>query len=107
MKVWVATLCLTLVASNALAIQRYTSTGMSCDRVRGIIDRDGAALMRYKSTRVANLQLYGRYVRSGRFCQAGQVAERSYIPTSDTRSCPVLECKQLDYDDPFLIIPRR
>lgn len=107
MKAWLFTLGLTLIASNALAIERYTSTRMSCDEVQATIRRDGAAIMRYNSTRVGNLSLYGRYVRSGQFCTAGEAAERVYIPAADTKSCPVRECKRIDYDDLFLVVPGR
>jgi hypothetical protein len=101
--------CLSLVATQAGAITRYNSTGMTCDRIHATIVRDGAAIMRWNSKQVANLPLYGRYVRDGLFCSAGEVAETSYIPASDTRSCPVLECKKFEFDDPGddLIFPGR
>jgi hypothetical protein len=103
MKMVLAALALTFIASDAFAIQRYTSTSMSCDEVRAILSRDGAALMRYKSRRVPGLQLYGRYVSNGRFCDMGEYAERVYIPTADDSSCPVRECKRIDYDDDIII----
>jgi hypothetical protein len=107
MKIWLVTLGLALLSSEALAIERYTSTRMTCDEIQRVIRRDGAAIMRYTSTRTPGLQLYGRYVSGNQFCQLGEGVDRAYIPASDTRSCPVRECVQLDYDDPFLIIPGR
>lgn len=102
MKMVLAALALMLLASNAFAIQRYTSTSMSCGEVRAIIDRDGAALMRYASKRVPGLQLYGRYVANEGFCEAGEYADRVSIPSADDRSCPVRECKRIDYGDDFI-----
>ena len=49
----------------------------------------------------------GRIKSGNQFCQLGEGVDRAYIPASDTRSCPVRECVQLDYDDPFLIVPGR
>ncbi len=102
MKTFVLALGLSILASNAHAITRYTSTGMECDKVQGTIERDGAAIMRYASTRGTGAQLYGRFVRDTTFCSAGELAERSYIPASDRQQCPVLECKYHSPDDDLL-----
>lgn len=103
-KLALAALGLMVASSEALAIERYNSGRMSCARVRATIDADGAAIVRYASKRTPGLQLYGRYVRNGGFCTAGEFAERVYIPASDTRSCPVRECKRIEYDDfPFIL----
>jgi hypothetical protein len=88
---------LMLVSSDAMAIERYVSTSMTCAGVQATIAADGAAIMRYTSTRVAGLPLYGKYVRSAQFCELGETAERAYIPASDTRSCRVRECKRIEY----------
>lgn len=103
MKALLAMLSLVLAVSEASAIQRYVSTSMSCARVQDRIDADGAAIMRYMSKRVAGMQLYGRYVRSNDFCSRGEAAERVYIPAADTGSCPVRECKRIEFDDNFPI----
>jgi hypothetical protein len=89
-------LCLSLAATQAHADQRYMSTGMSCDKVQSTIRRDGAAVMRWSSTRVSGLPLYGRYVRSLQFCVGGQVLESAYIPAADTYSCQVQECVEYE-----------
>ncbi len=102
-----AALILVAASPPALAIERHVSTGMNCAEVQRRVDNAGAAIMRYPSTRVPNLTLYGRYVRNGGFCRRGEAAEEVYIPAADTRSCPVLECKTVDFDDPMLILPRR
>jgi hypothetical protein len=92
-------------AADAHAISRYTSTSMSCDRVQDIIYRDGAALMRYRSTRNPSLQLYGRYVVDRRFCKSDEIIDYVSIPAADTRHCPVRQCKHYDLDDdPFFLL---
>lgn len=90
-------------AADAHAISRYTSTSMSCERVKATIRQEGAAIMRYTSTRNPSLQLYGRFVSNGRYCSWGEAAMSTSIPASDTRSCPVRECQTVDFDDPFLL----
>ncbi|WP_274628061.1 hypothetical protein [Arvimicrobium flavum] len=106
MKTVLAALCLMLVASEASAIERYNSSRMNCSRVQATINADGAAIMRYPSKFTPGLQLYGRYVRHGGFCTAGEYAERVFITASDTRSCPVRECKRIEVDDDFPFILR-
>lgn len=107
MKSILITIGLMLVSSQALAIERYTSTSMSCGEVQQTIRRDGAAIMRYNSARMPNLPLFGRYVRNAQFCKMGEAAVQTYIRASDTSSCPVLECQVVDFDDPMRIFPQR
>jgi hypothetical protein len=92
-------------SADAHAISRYTSTSMSCERVKATIRQEGAAIMRYSSTRNPGLQLYGRFVSNGRYCSWSEAAVSTSIPASDTRSCPVRECQTVDFDDP-LLLPR-
>lgn len=99
MKTILLALGLLVIAGDAHAITRYTSTSMECAEVKQTIANDGAAIMRYRSTRGSGAQLYGRYVRNGGFCSAGERAEVSYIPTADTKQCPVRECKYVSPDD--------
>jgi hypothetical protein len=102
MKAVLAAFALTLVSFDAFAIQRYTSTSMSCNEVRATIRRDGAALMRYMSKRVPGLPLHGRYVVDDRFCDMGEYADRAWIRAADTDSCPVRECKPFEDNDEFI-----
>lgn len=90
-------------AADAHAISRYTSTSMSCERVRAVIRQEGAAIMRYSSPRNPGLQLFGRFVADGRYCSWGEAALSKSIPASDTRSCPVRECQTVDFDDTLLL----
>jgi hypothetical protein len=98
-------LACTLVAGNAHAISRYNSQSMSCAEVRGTLQSEGAAIMRYRSAR-SGLPLYGRYVYTTFYCAAGEYAERKFIPTADDPSCPVRECEHYDFDD-FVPLRRR
>jgi hypothetical protein len=99
--------CLTLAAAEAQAISRYDPTRMSCDRVQGTIARQGAVILRYQSTRVPGLPLYNRYVQSSQYCNPGEVRSRAYVPSADTKSCPVYICKQVEHDRfRRLFIPR-
>ena len=96
-----------LVSMPAHAITRYNSTSMTCQEVKATIRRDGAAIMRYRSARNPSLQLYGRYVSDDRFCKQEERAETVFIPSADRKSCPVYECKTVDFDDDFPIFRLR
>ncbi|TIR43090.1 MAG: hypothetical protein E5X64_02685 [Mesorhizobium sp.] len=93
--------CLTLVAAEAQAISRYDPSRMACDSVRATIAREGAVILRYRSTRTPGLPLYDRYVRSQRFCNMGEVRARASVPSADTKSCIVYKCKRVDTDRRF------
>lgn len=82
-----------IAASPASAISRYNTTGMSCASVQDAISREGAAILRYPSTRVRNMTLYDRYVRSATQCDIGEYAARSSVPTRDAQNCPVYRCE--------------
>lgn len=87
-----------LATVEAHAINRYTSTSMSCAEVSSTIAREGAAIMRYTSPRTGNL-LYDRYVANRSFCEPGQTTKRASIPTADQQSCPVNRCAQIELPD--------
>ena len=93
MKTLLLTLSLSLMASQALAISRYTSTAMSCGEVQKVLRAEGAAILRHQSTRVPGLTLYDRYVSGTGYCPFAHVAKRATVPTADAKSCPVLNCK--------------
>ncbi|TPL60220.1 hypothetical protein FJ942_06515 [Mesorhizobium sp. B2-4-2] len=101
MKTVVLAACLTLVAAKAQAISRYDPTRMECGRVQATIARQGAVILRYQSRRVPGLPLYDRYVQSQQFCTMGEVRTRAYVPSADTKSCPVYNCKRPDNDRRF------
>ena len=99
MKVLIISLSLVMVSAEAHAISRHNSNRMTCDAVQQTIRAEGASIMRYASKRVAGMTLYGRYVRNSNYCKAEEAATRAYIPASDTNSCQVYECKQIEFDD--------
>ncbi len=83
-------------ASPALAISRYNSLSLTCDAARQKVINEGAAVLRYPSTRVQGMTLYDRYVTRNEQCDAHEYAERSYVPTRDNPRCPVLNCQTYD-----------
>lgn len=85
-----------LWGSSAMAIERYNSTSLACENVRQILRSQGAAILRYPSTRVPGLPLYDRYVRNSNSCSPGDYAERATVPTRDNPACPVLNCKPVE-----------
>jgi len=88
---------LALFPADAQAINRYTSTSMTCSGVAAAINRDGAAIMRYTSK--SGALRYDRYVRNRNFCQPNETTQRAYIPTSDLSACPVNRCKEIEFFD--------
>jgi hypothetical protein len=99
MKKALLALGLCLISANAQAIARHDPTGMGCAEVQATLAREGAAILRYQSTRTPGLPLYDRYVSDDRFCERGEVAFPATVPAADTKSCPVRVCKVLDLDD--------
>ncbi len=94
-----------LAASPAMAISRYNSLTITCNRARAAIHNEGAVIFRYPSTRVRGMALFDRYVRNSRFCDANKYAEWTRIPTKDNPQCPVLNCQNIDNLDGTFIIP--
>ena len=68
------------LSSEALAIERYQTDSMSCSSVAAAVDRDGAAILRYRAPNNPSLQLYDRYVRDDRFCSRTQRARPVSVP---------------------------
>ena len=111
MKVLLTALGIALIASQAHAISRYQSTGMSCDEVRSVISEEGAVILRWQSKTVANLPRFDRFVSDSRFCSSNEITAFASVPTSDSRACTVKKCEPYEPDDDFgrgrIIIPRR
>ncbi len=91
-KIMTAALALTVSATAAQAISRHNSTSLSCQRIQSIIQEEGAAIMRYQSTRNPSLRLYDRYVSNGAFCDTEKYPVRATIPAADTNQCIVFRC---------------
>lgn len=96
-----ASVLVALAAPAALAEQTMNPTRMTCESVQSAIRELGAVKLRYMSTRVANLPLYNRYVRSSNFCEANEVAVPDVVPTADRPKCRVNVCEHRDFDEPI------
>jgi len=91
-------------ATPALAISRYNAMTMTCASARATIDRERAVILRYPASRTKGMTLYDRFVQDSRSCDFGYYADRTYIPTKDTASCPVYICRPTtDFDDRFFL----
>ena len=101
-KLLLAGLAVLMVSGEAWAIARVETLEHSCPEVKEIVRREGAAILRYPSSRNPDLVLYDRYVASRHFCVMGEITQRDWVPTGDGKSCLVLKCFRPDFDDPFL-----
>lgn len=96
MKMILLAVAMTFVASEASAISRYQTMRMSCDQVQATLYDEGAAILRWRSTRDSSLPIYGKYVSDRRFCELGEVTTFATVPTADDRSCNVKKCVRPD-----------
>jgi hypothetical protein len=87
-------LCLSLLAVEAHAISRYSSTRMDCAAIKAALQSEGAAILQWRSRRDPSLPLYGRFVANRRYCQMEEVAEIAHVPAADG-SCPVHRCARV------------
>lgn len=99
MRILLATLSLLIAAAPAGAISRYNAWTMSCAQAKSIVRSEGAVILRFRSTMNPSIPRYARFVNDNSFCTPGELALVSYIPTTDVKSCPVLECQTVDFDD--------
>ena len=84
-----STAILIFASMPANAISRYYSKKLSCAAIHRILSTEKAAVLRYPSTRIANLTLYDRYVRNESYCFPHQVGEIVKIPSRDW-ACTVM-----------------
>lgn len=98
MKSVLLALCIVSVSFPALAINRYQVKSMSCAAIQQAVKRDGAAILRWQSTRNPSLPIYDRYVRNGLFCDPNEYAKRAYVPSRDKASCLVYKCDDISND---------
>lgn len=92
---------LALTASEASAVSRYQTMRMECREVQAVLRDEGAAILRWQSTRNPSLPIYGRYVSSSRFCNMGEVTTYASVPTADKRACAVRKCIMPEPRDRF------
>lgn len=84
---------LSIVAADAFAASRYDITNMTCSEVQAILQKEGEAILRYGSSRLLGLPIYDRYVSGQKFCEVGEVAAQTGVPTSDKKYCVVHKCE--------------
>ncbi|MDQ2633366.1 MAG: hypothetical protein M3Y43_11290 [Pseudomonadota bacterium] len=100
MKAVLIALGLLLVPIEAHAISRYNSTSMSCGEIKATVRAEGAVILRWRGN--SGVQRYGRFVAHNGFCESGTRAKTSYVPSADSRSCSVRECKYWDPEDDII-----
>ncbi|MGL4404470.1 MAG: hypothetical protein ACRCT6_01810, partial [Notoacmeibacter sp.] len=66
---------------------------------------NGAAILRYPSTRKPGLTLFDRYVADSRFCQIDEIGKWASVPAKDVQSCRVISCEKFDPRDYFPFKP--
>ena len=103
MKRLLVTLLITLASTPSLAISRLNPLAITCANARAAVHQQGAVIFRWTSPR--GLPLYDRFVRNSRYCDLNQYAEWKNIPTRDDRSCPLLNCQNIDNLEGTFIIP--
>jgi hypothetical protein len=101
-KTALAGLALAAATLPAHAISRYNSESLTCAEAQSIVIGEGAAILRYRSENNPSLTRYDRFVRNSAFCQASENAKTDWVPTADTRSCPVLKCQEKDFEDQLI-----
>ena len=90
MRMVLTALALVMATTASHAINRYNIGGKSCSEVQSILQREGAAVLRYTTKR--GVTRYDRYVSATRFCTGSDSARRASVPTTDNRNCPVKRC---------------
>lgn len=79
-------------ASVSSAYERLAAASSTCDQAKTIISRDGAVVLRWKSSRIAGLSLYTAFVRNTSQCPSDQNATPMLIGTSNGEICPLYTC---------------
>lgn len=93
-----ATVILTL--SNALAGERIVAMNMTCSAIKSIIERDGSAIVLYRSRSIPGLTLVDRFVSAANFCESAKRAPPKSIRTRDDANCAIPVCRE-QVDDVF------
>jgi len=85
-----------LGATQAHAVTRIRADLNSCATVQQTIVRDGSAVVRYPSKKVANYFLYDRYESPRRSCPIGQEHVAHTVPAKDNPRCVVYNCEKVE-----------
>ncbi len=67
-------------AAESHAAGKFFASNATCERVKGLIARDGEVVLRFPSSRVAGMTLYDRYVQNDRRCESNDMTSRSSLP---------------------------
>ncbi|MCI5074619.1 hypothetical protein [Oricola sp.] len=89
------------LTSQAGAVTRIRADLNSCATVQQTIIRNGSAVVRYPSTRVANYFLYDRYESPRASCPIGERHVAHTVPTKDNPRCVVYNCEVVKPLFPF------
>lgn len=92
-------LSLIIISAPANAINRYDTTGMSCNRIQSVLESEHSAILRYPSSRNPSLTLYDRYVSTSQYCGPGSRASITTVPSSDSKMCRVHICSKITGGD--------
>ena len=71
------------LTTGAVAQPRPTTLVMTCAQARGIVNSQGAVVLRTGPT------TYDRYVRDGSFCALQEMAWPTWVRTADAAQCPI------------------
>ena len=99
MRVSLALLALLVAIAPAGAISRKNAWSMSCAKAQDTVDAKGAVILNFRSKFNPTIPRFGRFVADQGFCAGTELAEVTYIPTADTKNCPLLECHLHDFDE--------
>ncbi len=97
MKAWIVLVPALLVSVEASAIQRYTATSMSCERINSVL-QSGPAILQYPSSGGARMS-YDRYYGASNTCPPYQRLMPAKVPSADQKSCRVYRCGQRSNPD--------
>ena len=83
---------LLVVGGEATALGRHDSMDMTCAEAKSALQSDGKAQLYYTSKK--GMPRYGNFVAGRQMCKMQQIAIRGRMPTSDKKSCVVVQCSQ-------------
>lgn len=78
------------MTSYSAAIPRHDITNMTCDEVHSLLQSEGKAILRWRSS--TGMPRWGKYVSGRGACSMQQIPGTARLRTTDTRSCVVTVC---------------
>lgn len=83
------------LATPAEAISRLNAGSASCESITSVINKEGAAIVRYQSKRVPGLSLFDRYVERLSACYSDDYLAKALIPAKDG-DCRLSYCRRYE-----------